>query len=44
MHSRYARNFYTPKIERVFEIAQANFEIILFIHLNKHLDRARGTL
>ena len=28
----------------MFKIVQADFEIILFIHLNKHLDRARGTL
>ena len=32
MHSRYARNLYDPKIKRIFEIAQALFEIILFIH------------
>ena len=25
----------------MFEIKQANFEIILFIHLNKHLDGVR---
>ena len=44
MHSRYARNLYDSKIKRVFEIALADFEIILFIHLNKHFDGARGTL
>jgi hypothetical protein len=31
MHSRYARNLYDPKIKRIFEIAWALFEIILFI-------------
>ena len=47
MHSRHARNLYNPKIKIFFEIAWTLFEIILFIHfihLNKHLDRARGTL
>ena len=44
MHSRYAKNLYDPKIKRTFEIGQADFEIILFIHINKHLDGARGTL
>ena len=34
MHSRYARNLYDPKIEIIFEIERADFEIILFIHLN----------
>ena len=32
MHSRHARNFYNPKIKRIFEIAWTLFEIILFIH------------
>ena len=32
------------KTKRIFEIARADFEIILFMHLNKHMDRARGTL
>jgi hypothetical protein len=32
MYSRYARNLYNPKIKRIFEIAQADFEIFLFIH------------
>ena len=31
-HSRDARKFYDPKIKRIFEIARANFEKILFIH------------
>ena len=35
MHSRYARNVYNSKIKIIFEIAQADFEIILFIHLNQ---------
>ena len=43
-----ARNLYDPKIKRIFEIARADFEIILFIHFyplkNKHLEGARGTL
>ena len=28
----YARNLYNPKIKRIFEIARADFEKILFIH------------
>jgi hypothetical protein len=39
-----ARNLYDPKIKRIFEIARADFEIILFIHLNKHMDGARDNL
>ena len=38
------RNLCDHKIKRIFEIAWTLFEIILFIHLDKHLDRARGTL
>ena len=33
MHSRYARNLYDPKMKRIFEIAWALFEIILFIRI-----------
>ena len=44
MHSRHARNLYDPKINIIFEIVWTLFEIILFIHLNKHLDGARSTL
>ena len=44
MHSRHARNLYDPKIKIIFEIAWTLFEIILFIHLNKHLDGAKITL
>ena len=44
MHSSYVRNFYNIKIKRIFEIAWTLFEIILFIHLNKHLDGAKSTL
>ena len=32
MHSRYARNLYNLKIKRIFEIAKADFEKIIFIH------------
>ena len=28
-------------MKRIFEITQANFEKILFIHINKHMDGAR---
>ena len=44
MQSRYARNLYKRKMKRIFEITSAHFEIILFIHLNNQLDRARSTL
>ena len=43
-NSRYARDLYDPKIKRIFEIRWADFVIILFIHLNKHLDGVRSTL
>ena len=44
MGSRYARNLYDPKIKRIFEIARAHFEKILFIHfypLKKALGRSQ---
>ena len=31
-------------LKRIFEIVWTLFEIILFIHLNKHLDGAKNTL
>ena len=42
MHSRYARNLYGPKIEIIFEISGANFEIILFLHFNPNLSSVGG--
>ena len=38
----YARKLYDPKMKRIFEIAQANFEKILFIHFYPH-KHVRGT-
>ena len=35
-HSRYARKLYDPKTKRIFEIARALFEKILFIHFYPH--------
>ena len=32
MYSGYVRNLHDSKIERIFEIVQANLEITLFIH------------
>ena len=41
LSSRYARNLYERKIKRIFEIARADFEIILFIHFHP-LKKALG--
>ena len=37
-YGTYARKLYDPKMKRIFEITQANFEKIQFIHINKHMD------